>query len=628
VRRARYPPIAEYALIGDCHGSALVHQTGSIDWACLLRFDSPCAFGRLLDAERGGYWSLGPAADGYQVSRRYLDDSMILETTHTSAAGAFRVFDFFAMRRGGRTRPYKQLVRIVEGIRGESVFATEIRPRFDYGALRPWLRNHEDIGTYSAVGGEEAFVLSHGCHMKVRPETVSIHGGCPVKAGDRVAFSLVSSAPHLMINRALTRDEIDERFAETLDWWHAWVAAGRYEGDYREPVQRSAMVLKLLSSAATGAIVAAPTTSLPEREGGERNWDYRYCWLRDASLTMSALYITGHQEVAEGFKGFIERSTAGRAEDAQIMYGCYGERRLPESTLDLEGYAGSRPVRIGNAAHLQRQHDIYGELLDASYLWRRAGHPIPEAEWEFLRSLVEEACRIWQAPDSGIWEVRSAPKHFVHSKVMCWVTLDRGIRLAEHEGLPAELARWRAARSAIRADVEQNGTDPARGCFVQHYGTTAIDASLLRLSHLGFVAPGDPRMKATVRAVGEDLLNDGFVYRYRTGNAEDGVPGGEGTFLICTFWYVDALVLEGRLDEAEVIFRRLTGIANDLGLFAEEYDAVRGRMLGNFPQAYTHMALINSAYMIHLARHGTPRLGRLGSPLLAIGPRLWLGAGE
>lgn len=619
-------PIAEYALIGDCHATALVHQAGSIDWACLLRFDAPSVFARLLDAERGGHWSLAPTAP-FTVHRRYRDDTMVLETTFECPRGAVRLYDFFAMRYGGRTDPYRQLVRIVEGVRGTVEIRCDLRPRFDYGALRPWLRHHPEMRTYSAVGGNAAFILTaDAAALAVDPQANAIAGQFTVRKGERVRFSLISSQPHAMVNHACPPGEIDRRLDETLAWWQAWNAAGRYAGSYPETVRRSAMVLKLLSSADTGAIIAAPTTSLPEALGGARNWDYRYCWIRDAAMTMSALYILGHQEVAEGFKDFIERSAAGRAEDAQIMYGCFGERHLHEYTLDhLRGYRNSRPVRVGNRAYTQRQHDIFGELLDASYFWRRAGHRIPEDEWEFLRSLVDAACDAWRLPDHGIWEFRSEPRHFVHSKAMCWVAVDRGIQLAEDENLDADVGRWREIRRALCEEILNRGVDPERGCFVQYYGTRILDASLLRLSHIGFISPHHPHMKATVQAVGEDLMIDGYIKRYQTESTNDGVGGDEGTFLICTFWYIDALLLEGRVDEAEAIFRRVISVANDVGLLSEEYDPVNHVLLGNFPQAYTHMALVNSAYMIQLARRGGPPSQPLAEQAVATrhGRRRW-----
>lgn len=614
----RYPPIGDLALIGDCHASALVSKTGAIEWACLARFDSGSVFGRLLDADKGGTFAI-TAEDQTGTSRRYLPDTNVLETTFTTRTGSARLIDCFAMREGGRQRPYRQLLRVVEGIEGEVSFDVLIEPRFDYGDLRPWLRHVAKARVYTAVGGDDAFVLSTECPLEIDYEKVCFRGRLTVQKGQRIHFAIVSCPPHDMRLVHVSARTLEQRLRRTIDWWRRWVARGRYSVEYRDSVVRSALVLKMLTCARTGAIIAAPTTSLPEATGGGRNWDYRFSWVRDSTLTLAALFNIGHPEVATGFKLFIERATAGRAEDLQIVYGCYGERRLTELELtNLDGYRGSRPVRLGNAAARQVQLDVYGELLDAAHLWRLAGNPITEDGWRFLSSLVEMACVKWRDPDRGLWEMRGEPRHFVHSKVMCWVALQRGIQAASERGLPCSIDRWRSERDEIRAAIEREGVDRSRGCFVQAFGATEVDASLLLLPIAGFVPADDPRMVKTVDAIQDDLSVDGLLRRYRPERAGDGVRGGEGAFLMASFWLVDVLAMQGRLEEAESRFQSLLALGSDLGLFAEEYDAKRGELLGNFPQAFTHMALINSAEQLRRLRargdHGKPMAERDHQP--------------
>lgn len=601
---AAYLPIGDYALIGDCHGAALVSRDGAIDWACLARFDEAAIFCRLLDAEKGGTFAIVPR-DPTGVSRRYLPDSNVLETSFETKTGVARVLDCFTMRHGGRTHPYRQLLRTVEGISGEVAFDILIQPRFDYASLRPWLRHHADRRVYSAVGGDSALVLQADIPLEISQPDSSLSGPMTVGSRQRRRFSILAQLPHDMRITRLSSTALDGRLKSTTTWWRRWVRRGKYDPTYREQVVRSALVLKLLTCAPTGAIIAAPTTSLPELPGGERNWDYRFCWIRDSAHMLAALFAVGHPEEATSFKLFIERTAAGHGDDVQVVYGCYGQRRIAEQELDhLQGYRGSRPVRAGNHAADQVQLDVYGELLNASHLWRRAGNEISEDGWPFLRGLVDAACKHWNEPDHGFWEVRGKLLHFVESKVMCWVALERGIRAAEELALPSDLDRWRAVQSEIRATIERDGVDPERGCFVQSFGSREVDASLLLLPIVGFVGPNDPRMKATVAAIERDLSDGLLVRRYRNEAIDDGLTGGEGAFLMAAFWLVDVLAMQGRLEEAESRFQRLLELANDVGLLAEEFDPTTGELLGNFPQGLTHMALINSAEQIQRARSG------------------------
>ena len=604
---ADYAPISDYALIGDCHGAALVCKSGSIDWCCLRRFDTGAVFARLLDAHKGGSFSL-VARDLVRVERRYLPDTAVLETTFITRTGTARLLDAFAMRRGGRTHPYRQLLRLVEGLRGEVAFAVTIAPRFDYGSLHPWLRFHAAEGVYTAIGGDDGIVLSTDCPLEQDLEAVAWRCELAVSPRQKRRFAITFANPFDLALKRLSARTFDTRLRGTKDWWRVWSGRGQYEGPWQKQMARSAVTLKLLTCAPTGAIIAAPTTSLPESIGGERNWDYRYSWVRDAAMTLQALCVVGHREVATGFKRFIEVATAGRAEELQIMYGCYGERRLSEQTLPyLDGYRGSRPVRVGNGAALQSQLDVYGELLDAAHLWRHAGNPITPDTWRFLRGVTDLACRRWSEPDRGLWEVRGAPRHFVYSKAMCWLALDRAVKnVHDDPSLPCDIERWRSTRDEIRISIETHGIDPERGCFVQSYGSKELDASLLRLPLIGFVDANDPRMLATVEAVRKDLAVGDLLRRYRPERSRDGLAGGEGMFLMASFWLVDVLTMQGKIEEAEAMFERLLSLGNDLGLFSEEYDAVTRSALGNFPQAFTHVALIIAAEQIHRYRaHGS-----------------------
>jgi GH15 family glucan-1,4-alpha-glucosidase len=597
VEDSPYPPIGDYGLLADCHSAALVSRSGSVDWACLRQFDAGSAFARILDWGRGGHLRIAPVEPG-TVSRRYVGDSLVLETTTETSTGTVRLLDAFAMREGGATEPAHELIRVIEGVSGSVEVAVTIEPRFDYGDLRPWIRTGSDAFTWVIVGGDEALVVRTDGRLELDEDQVLLTGRLHIREGERVRFSVHSCAAYELADgepgQAL--DGIDQRLAATQAWWDRWSSKTNAPGPFGGDIRRSAVVLKGLTCAPTGAIVAAPTTSLPEQVGGPRNWDYRYSWIRDSTFVLQALQAAGHPAVAAGFRDFLLRSAAGHADDLQIMYGPYGQRRLPEIELDLEGYRSSRPVRVGNAAADQRQLDVYGQILNAAGYWEVSGRPERD-EWRFLRSVVDAAAEIWQQPDQGIWEQRGEPRHFVYSKVMCWVALDRGIDMAERfSEYGADLDRWRPARERIRDEIEARGVSAA-GYFRQTYDVDDVDACLLKLPVLGFVDARDPRMLATTAAVRERLEDPktGFIRRYSTETIDDGLPGHEGVFLLCTCWLVDVLAAQGEMDEATRLFERVLSTANDLGLLAEEYDPSTDELLGNFPQAFTHLGIIQSA---------------------------------
>jgi GH15 family glucan-1,4-alpha-glucosidase len=610
----RYPPIGDYALLADCFSSALVSRAGSVDWCCLRRFDAASSFGRILDWQRGGFFALTPV-DLLATRRRYRGDSMVLETTFETSSGRARVVDAFAMRRGGSAEPRHQLLRVLEAVEGEVDVEVVFEPRFDYGELRPWLRWHAGTGAWSAVGGDTALVLSPGCALDLVGHQARLVGRLRIADGERRGFAVEAQLPHEMRPTLCSQEQILRRLDETQQWWDRWARRMRAHGRWAGAMRRSAVVLKGLTCAPTGAIVAAPTTSLPEQIGGERNWDYRYSWVRDSTLALSALSIVGHDEVARGFRDFLMRSAAGSAQDLQIVYGVTGRRRLPEIVLSLDGYRGSRPVRIGNAAAFQVQHDVYGHILNAADIWRRTHEELDADEWRFLCQVVETAADRWTLPDRGIWEVRGEPQHFVASKVMLWVALDCGIATALETGCEegGTVDRWRRVREEIRLAVDTHGVHPEEGYFVQAFGSSEVDAALLQLPLVGFCEATDERMVRTVEAICRDLAEPphGFLRRYRAERGHDGLEGSEATFLMCTFWLVDVLAMQGDLDEATALFSRLLECANDVGLLAEEYDPRTGELLGNFPQAFTHMALINSAHRLaNAARPPEPETDR------------------
>lgn len=601
-----YPPISDYALIGDCHSAALVSRSGSIDWCCIPRFDSGSCFGRLLDWEHGGHFIIQPAEGEYDVFRHYQDHTLVLITTFRTESGEARLYDCFAMHSGGKTAPRREMLRIVEGVRGSVQFSMQLAPRFDYGLTLPWLRREQDYRLYSAIGGENALVIYSDVDLTRSSGGHTLNADFTVRAGERVRTSLTYTTAETWDRVELEMPmaaDLDTHLGETLAWWHEWADhIHRQHGPDGPGILRSAIILKALTNAATGAIVAAATTSLPELIGGARNFDYRYSWVRDSVFSARALSDVGCRIEADSFQRFIIRSAAGSAANLQIMYGVGGERQLPEITLDtLDGYQGSRPVRFGNAAASQLQLDAYGELLDLAWRWHRRGNSPDDDTWRFLTELVETAATRWNEPDSGFWEMRGATLHFVFSKVCCWMALDRGIRLAEECMRQAPVRRWRQVRDDIRHAIETEGYDEKRGIFTQAFGEDALDATALLIPATGFLPYTDPRMERTVEAIRTDLTRDGMVLRYLNAEAPDGFEGQEGAFIACTFWLAECLAHQGRLDEAREAFDRAFATDNDLGLFAEEYDPKAHAMLGNFPQALTHLSHIVAA--IALMQH-------------------------
>ena len=591
-----YPPVSDYALLSDCHSMALVGAHGSIDWCCMPRLDAGSCFGRLLDWSKGGHCSVAPAGDRHEASRAYLDGSLVLRTIYRDRGAEAHLFDCFTMRRGGRQAPHAQLLRIVRGVRGRTEFEAVIRPRFDYGEIRPWIRHHS-VGLYSAIGGNDALVIwsDAGLHPEDGHDLVAKFSVHPEES---VRISIQYVAPETLEFQAPAVPpprELDARLDETIAWWRRWASQVNLEGPFHSAVVRSAIVLKGLTNSPTGAIAAAATTSLPERPGGSRNWDYRFSWVRDSTFSARSLAEIGCYAEADGFRRFIQRSSAGNAHDLQIVYGVGGERRLTETELDMEGYRRSRPVRVGNGAATQFQLDVFGELLDLSWRWHCRGHSPDDDYWRFLLDLVETAARRWMEPDRGIWEIRGDPQHFVHSKACCWMALDRGIRLAQECLRKAPLARWKKVRKQIKDAIDENGYDARRGTFVQAFGSDVLDAAVLLLPSFGLVDEKDERMIGTARVIMRELTRDGLVRRYDTDQAKDGVGGAEGAFLACTFWLVEILARQGELEIAREYYDRAVSTGNSLGLFAEEYDPVKGEMLGNFPQGLSHLSQIEAA---------------------------------
>ena len=605
MNRNAYPAIGDYGYIADCHSAALVSSSGSIDWCCMPRLDSRSCFGRILGWQTGGYCKLAPSS-AFSVSRRYLENTLVLETTFQSQSGRARLLDCFTMRKGGEHDPHRQILRIVEGVTGRVTFGLEVVARFDYGAVKPWIRKVTD-GHYIAIGGSDGLFISGDLPLEMKHRHDLI-GTCTIEEGQRLRLSILWRRPEDLAEALVQPPEVkelDRRLEETIDWWHSWAERGKIRGPYGEYLHRSAIVLKGLTNAPTGAIAAAATTSLPEAPGGSRNWDYRYSWIRDSCFTVRSLAELGYIKEADGFRRFIERSAAGSAEQLQILYGIGGERRLSELKIDdLEGFRGAKPVRVGNAARDQVQLDVYGELLDLSWRWHSLGYSPDDDYWEFLVELVDQAFCCWREADRGIWEMRGKPRHFVQSKVMCWAALDRGIKLAEDLERKAPVAAWREARDEVRRAVEEKGYHPQRGAFVQAFDHPVMDASLLLLPTVGFIAYDDDRMVRTVELIQRELGEDGLIRRYPVG--DDGMAGKEGVFLACSFWLVECLARQGRLDEAHNVFQRALATGNDLLLFSEEYDTQAGEMLGNFPQGLTHLSLITAAAALAEMEDGKP----------------------
>ncbi len=579
-------PIEDYALLGDLQTAALVGRDGSVDWLCLPRFDSGACFAGLLGDEQNGRWLLAPTDGGARATRRYLDDTLILETTWETETGTVRVLDFMPPR--GET---PDVVRIVEGVSGRVEMHTELVIRLDYGRVVPWVRRL-DGDTLLAIAGPDALCLR--TPVDVGGEDMKTVGKFTVAEGRRVPFVLTWYPSFRDLPAEV---DAEQALADTTKFWHEWIGRCEYEGEGHDSVHRSLIVLKALTYAPTGGIVAAPTTSLPEHIGGVRNWDYRFCWVRDATLTLLALLSAGYAEEADHWRTWLLRAAAGNPEDLQIMYGVAGEQRLVELELDwLPGYEESAPVRTGNLASEQMQLDVYGELMDAFYQARTRGLEASEHAWSLQRVLLRFLERRWRDPDNGIWEIRGEPQHFVHSKVMAWVAFDRAVRSIEEYGLKGDLEQWRAIRDEIHEEVCREGFDERLGSFTQYYGSGTLDASLLLIPLVGFLRCSDPRVRGTIEAVRRDLTWDGLVLRYRSEEDVDGLPAGEGVFLPCSFWLVDCLELIGDHDAAHALFERLLGLRNDLGLIAEEYHPMQRRLLGNFPQAFTHLELVNSAF--------------------------------
>ena len=585
--------IEDYALIGNRRTAALVGRDGSIDWFCAPRFDSPASFAALLGTPGNGRWQIAPRHRVRRTQRHYRHDTLILETEFDTADGRVRLIDCMPLW-PGRT----DIVRIVEGVRGRVPMRMEFILRGGYGTVVPWVRRVE--GALLATAGPDSFELRAGAeHHGKEFTTVATF---TVARGQRVPFVLTHFPSHEA--RPVPIDP-DAAIDTTEQAWRAWSARSAYDGRWRDAVMRSLITLKALTYAPTGGIVAAATTSLPEHIGGMRNWDYRYCWPRDATYTLYALLLAGYRDEARAWRQWLLRAAAGRPQDLQIVYGAAGERELTELALPwLPGYENSAPVRVGNAAARQMQFDVYGEVIDALCLARSAGLDPDANAWRLERALVDFVAANWEKPDNGIWEVRGEQRHFTHSKVMAWVAVDRAIKEAERYGLRAPLVRWRRLRAKMHAQICRRAFDAKRRTFVQYYGATEVDASLLLIPLVGFLPPKDPRVRGTLGAVQRTLMVDGLVARYRNAPTLDGLPAGEGLFLPCSFWLVDNLALAGKRAAAEALFERLLALANDVGLFAEEYDPRAGRQLGNFPQALTHVALINTAR--NLSRGGGP----------------------
>ncbi|WP_153502559.1 glycoside hydrolase family 15 protein [Cumulibacter manganitolerans] len=591
--------IEDYALIGDRHTAALVSREGSIDWLCLPRFDSPAAFAALVGDPDNGRWLIGPMGDDITSTRRYVDDSMVLETTHRTPSGVVRVYDSMPFGDGRH-----DVVRRIEGVEGTVRLKHEWVVRFTYGKVMPWVSRWRDYSDYGcdeilvAVAGPDRLTL-RGPHLPKAADRRHCDE-FDVHAGDVLVFETTYTPSYRPIPLPI---DIRSRVQRNLREYSSWIKPLKYDGPYVAAVRRSLLTLRALTHEATGGIVAAPTTSLPEDIGGERNWDYRYCWLRDAALTLEALLMADFADAALAWRDWLVRAVAGDPQDVQIMYTVDGGRELPERELDyLSGYEDSRPVRVGNGAVDQRQADVLGEVMIALAMMRDVGaDPEPEHAWQVQRALINNLCDTWKEPDNGLWEIRGPKRYFTHSRVMVWAALDRAISGVEHHGMHSDVDRWKETREAVRAEIMEHGFSSERGCFTQHYETTEVDSSLLLMADVGFIDPHDERYIATVQAIEHDLLQNGLLLRYRTQSGVDGLSGDESPFLACSFWLVSAYALIGRLDDAHALMSRLVGLCNDVGLLSEEYDTKAQRQIGNFPQAFSHLALVVAAYAIESA---------------------------
>jgi GH15 family glucan-1,4-alpha-glucosidase len=601
--------IEDYALVGDCQTAALLGRDGSMDWLCLPRFDSGACFAALLGTQENGRWVIAPRDEPTRVTRRYREGTLILETDFETPDGAVTLIDCMPPR---TAEP--DVVRMVVGRRGKVPMRMQLVVRFDYGSIVPWVRR-TGRGIRAIAGPDLVEICTP---VELRGEDLTTVAEFSVSEGERVPFVLSWHPSHQPVEFSGDAESI---VRETEEWWQAWSSRCTYQGPYREQVLRSLITLKALTYAPTGGVVAAATTSLPEQIGGLRNWDYRYCWVRDATFTLYALMMCGHTDEALAWREWLLRAVAGSPDQINIMYGLAGERRLTEFELPwLSGYEGSKPVRVGNAAYKQLQLDIFGEIMDALHVARKNGLECDDNAWRVEQKLMQHLEKIWRNPDEGIWEVRGPRRDFTHSKVMAWVAADRIVKAIERFGLPGDASKWRKVRDEIHADVCQHGFNTRLNSFVQYYGSEETDASLLMLPLVGFLKPDDPRLKGTVELVERTLVRGGFVDRYCTHEHVDGLPPGEGSFLPCSFWLADNYCLLGRWDEARALFERLLGLANDLGLIAEEYDPERKRLVGNFPQAFTHVALINSALNLSRAEADAPRRARICGGALDLVP--------
>ncbi len=580
--------LEDYGLIGDLRSAALVGRNGSVDWLCVPRFDSASCLSALLGDERHGRWLVAPASAVRASSRRYRAGTLVLETDSETAEGAVRVIDFMPLRGSGPPR----VMRVVEGLRGRVPMRMELSLRPDYGSVTPWVERASDGVLVTA--GPDAFRLSTPLPLVLQDGTVEAEFVVVEGARERLTLTW-----HLSYEQTPPVDDADSALARTEAWWREWSNRSRYEGAYREEVLTSLIVLKAMTAETTGALVAAPTTSLPEEIGGVRNWDYRYCWLRDSVLALEALLDAGYTEEALAFRNFMLRVATGDPSKIQVMYGIGGERRLPEFELEeLPGYEGSTPVRVGNAASEQFQLDVYGEVADLMFISAERLGIIDPRLWPRWRAIIEHVETIWRLPDNGIWEARGPRRHYTYSKVMAWVVFDRGVRLAERFELDAPVDRWKQVRDEIHAEVCERGYDRERRTFTQYYGSKELDASVLNIPLVGFLPGTHQRVTGTIDAISSKLARDGLVSRYSTAETNDGLPGDEGQFLACSFWLVNALARNGRADDARALFERLVSLANDLALLAEEYDVTRRRQVGNFPQAFSHLTLILAARAI------------------------------
>ena len=597
--------IEDYGLIGDCETAALLSKDGSIDWLCWPRFDSGACFAALLGDTNNGRWRIAPTGNNPLITRRYRLNTLIMETSFSTIDGEVVLIDFMPLR--GQT---SHVVRLIVGKRGTVTMTTELIIRFDYGVSVPWVRRTND-GDLLAISGPDMLVLR--TPVELRGEQLTTVGEFTVSAGQAVPFVLSHAPSHLPIPEPV---DAQDALRRTQAFWEEWASTHKSTGIYAESVSRSLITLKALTYAPTGGIVAAPTTSLPERIGGSRNWDYRFCWLRDATLTLLAFMNAGYYDEARCWRDWLLRAAAGSPSQLQIMYGLAGERRLAEWEVPwLSGYEGSKPVRIGNAAADQLQIDIFGEVMDALHQARVGGLKYLAEEWDFQRALLSHLETVWSSKDEGIWEVRGGPRHFTHSKVMAWVAFDRAIKSGEAFGLEGPIDQWRKLRAEIHEEVCAKAFNRGIGAFVQTYGSDQLDASALLIPAVGFLPPHDIRVKSTIEAIERELISDGFVLRYDTGASKDGLPKGEGAFLACSFWLADAYVLLGRREDARKLFERLLSLRNDLGLLSEEYDPAGKRLLGNFPQAFSHIAMVATAH--NIARAEKPCEQRSGHISLA-----------